>query len=222
MKPALRPLLGIALASLGTLYLIGTAPVLPAWAWGLVGAAVLFGLHLLGAPEEAVGVGAAFAGWALGALAADLTGLQSLKLVGTGLGIGIWGWHEEHETAAWAGLALVAAGALAFLWESSAGTWVALAFIALGAYLVLQRGDAPNEGEGPQARTDAGVFSRLARWRNREAERLGTINTSVLSDAELGCLAALPRPPSPEAVAGCLKDHPERLDEVLRALKEDV
>ncbi len=216
MKPSTRHLLGLTLAALGLLYLIGTAPVLPAWAWGLVGAAVMFALRRYGAPEQALGLGAALAGWALGALGADLTGLQSLKLVGTGLGIGLWGWQDGHDLAAWTGGALLVAGALVFLWESAVGTWAALGLLALGAWLVLRR------GEETPAPTDAGdeVFARLVRWRNRRAAEAGTRNVEVLSDAELGCIAALENPTEPEAVARCLeRGGAKRAAEIAEALR---
>ncbi|WP_293179944.1 HRDC domain-containing protein [Oceanithermus sp.] len=217
MKPSTRHMLGLTLAALGLLYLIGTAPVLPAWAWGLVGAAVMFALRRYGAPEEALGLGAALAGWALGALGADLTGLQSLKLVGTGLGIGLWGWQDGHDLAAWTGGALLVAGALVFLWESAVGTWAALGLLALGAWLVLRR------GEETSAPTDAGdeeVFAQLVRWRNRRAAEAGTRNVEVLSDAELGCIAALENPTEPEAVARCLeRGGAKRAAEIAEALR---
>ncbi|WP_456409852.1 hypothetical protein [Oceanithermus sp.] len=216
MKPSTRHLLGLTLAALGILYLIGTAPVLPAWAWGLVGAAVMFTLRRYGAPEEALGLGAALAGWALGALGADLTGLQSLKLVGTGLGIGLWGWQDGHDLAAWTGGALLVAGALVFLWESAVGTWVALGLLALGAWLVLRQGE---KAPAP-APADDEVFTRLVRWRNRRAAEAGLRNVEVLSDAELGCIAALENPTAPAAVASCLeRGGAKRAAEIVEALR---
>ncbi len=205
---------------MGMLYLIGRAPWGPGWLWGLLGGALFLGLARFGAPAEAAGVGATLLGWALGALAADGTGLESLKLVGAGLGLGLWGWLERRDAAAWAGGALLAAGALVFLWESPGGTALALALLALGAYLLLKPGGqtaerraAPNEEPGNE------VFRALARWRSLRAAELGVVNTEVLSDTELGCLAALDDPADVEAVAGCLeKGGAKRAAEIAEVL----
>lgn len=219
MKTPPRYALGLVLAALGVLYLIGRAPWGPGWLWGLLGGALFLGLARFGAPAEAAGLGAALLGWALGAFAADATGLESLKLVGTGLGLGLWGWQERRDAAAWAGGALLAAGALVFFWESPGGTVLALALLALGAYLLLKPG-AQGAERGASAEAADGVFRALARWRSLRAAELGTVNTEVLSDAELGCLAALEDPTDVEAVAGCLeKGGAKRAAEIARVLE---
>jgi len=218
IKTSPRAALGLALVALGVLYLIERAPLGSGWPWGLLGGALFLVLARLGAPAEATGAGVALMGWSLGALAADGTGLESLKLVGTGLGLGLWGVLERRELAAWGGGALLAAGALVFFWESPGGLFLALALLAFGAYLLLRPPVEPARASAGEA--DAGVFRALARWRSLRAAELGTVNTEVLSDAELGCLAALSDPQNPELVAGCLeKGGAERAAEIARVLE---
>ena len=220
MKTSWRYALGLGLAVLGVLYLIGRPPWGPGWLWGLLGAALFLGLARYGAPGTASGLGATLLGWALGAFAADGTGLESLKLVGAGLGLGLWGWLEREDAAAWAGGALLAAGALVFLWESPGGSLFALALAALGAILLLRTDERP-AAPGASQEGRAQVFATLARWRNLTAAEQGTVNTGVLSDAELGCLAALDDPADVEAVAGCLeKGGAERAAEIARVLEQ--
>ncbi|WP_456446220.1 hypothetical protein ACMC9I_10240 [Deinococcota bacterium DY0809b] len=218
MKTSRHGWLGLALVALGVLYLVGRAPGGPGWLWGLLGGGLFLLLARRGAPAEAAGLGSLLVGWALGALAADATGLQSLKLVGAGLGLGLWGGLERRELAAWGGGALLAAGALVFFWESPGGLFLALALLAFGAYLLLRPPAPPARASAGEA--DAGVFRALARWRSLRAAELGTVNTEVLSDAELGCLAALSDPQNPELVAGCLeKGGAERAAEIARVLE---
>ncbi|WP_457633692.1 hypothetical protein [Oceanithermus desulfurans] len=217
MKTSRHGWLGLALVALGVLYLVGRPPGGPGWLWGLLGGGLFLLLARRGAPAEAAGLGSLLVGWALGALAADATGLESLKLVGAGLGLGLWGGLERRELAAWGGGALLAAGALVFFWESPGGLFVALALLAFGAYLLLR---PPAPAPAAAARVDAAGFRALARWRSLRAAELGTVNTEVLSDAELGCLAALDDPRNPELVAGCLeKGGAERAAEIVRALE---
>ncbi|ADR37440.1 HRDC domain protein [Oceanithermus profundus DSM 14977] len=219
MKTSRHGWLGLALVALGVLYLVGRPPGGPGWLWGLLGGGLFLLLARRGAPAEAAGLGSLLIGWALGALAADATGLQSLKLVGAGLGLGLWGGLERRELAAWGGGALLAAGALVFFWESPGGLFVALALLAFGAYLLLRPPAAP--APAAPRRADATVFRALARWRSLRAAELGTVNTEVLTDAELGCLAALSDPQNPELVAGCLeKGGAERAAEIARVLAQ--
>lgn len=219
MKASRQAWIGLVLVALGVVYLIRRAPGLPGWAWGLLGGALFLVLARRGAPAEAAGLGVTLVGWVLGALAADATGLQSLKLVGTGLGLGLWGAREGNGPAAWGGGALLAAGALVFFWESPGGVFLALGLLAVGAYLLLRPQPASGAPATPQE--SAARFQALVRWRNRRAAELGTVNTEVLSDAELGCLAALEGPTSAEAVAGCLqKGGAERAARIARVLEQ--
>ncbi len=215
MKEETRVHLGLLLAGLGVLYLIWFVPGLPAWLWALLGAALFFALARLRGVAAAAGYGALFLGWGLGALAADLAGLQSLKLVGGGLGLFLWGRLEAVEWAAWAGTALALAGLLVFVWEASLGGWLALALLAAGLYLALREPPAPPAAEA----ADDGFLAGLLGWRNEEARRRGVLNTTVLSDEEVGCLAALPRPPDPAAVAACLGGDEERARRVMALLE---
>ncbi|GEM90579.1 hypothetical protein [Oceanithermus desulfurans] len=218
MKTSRHGWLGLALVALGVLYLVGRPPGGPGWLWGLLGGGLFLLLARRGAPAEAAGLGSLLVGWALGALAADATGLESLKLVGAGLGLGLWGGLERRELATWGGGALLAAGALVFFWESPGGLFVALALLAFGAYLLLR---PPAPAPAAAARTGAAVFRALARWRSLRAAELGTVNTEVLSDAELGCLAALDDPRNPKLVAGCLeKGGAERAAEIVQVIEK--
>lgn len=201
MKEDARIHVGLFLVGLGIVCLVWFAPGLPAWGWALLGAALFFSLAGLRGVYAATGYGALFLGWSLGALAADLAGLQSLKLVGTGLGLILWGWLERVGWVTWLGGALAMGGALVFVWEASLGGWVALALLAFGLYLALRQ-----PAEYPRQEGGAGDerFPRILQWRNQEARRLGILNTSVISDEELGCLATLPADAGPADLAGCL------------------
>jgi hypothetical protein len=113
---------------------------------------------------------------------------------------------------------LLAAGALVFFWESPGGTVLALGLLALGAYLLLKPGGSGRTG-AVSAKGDE-AFRVLVRWRNRRAAEAGVVNTAVLSDAELGCIAALDDPTDVAAVAGCLeKGGAERAAEIARVLE---
>jgi len=212
---------GLVLIGLGVVYLIGAAPGLAPWLWALLGAALYFGLAALAGVREAVGYGAFFLGWSLGALASDVTGLQSLKLVGTGTGLLLWGWLESSEAGTWLGTALLAAGALVFVWESSLGVWAALALLALGLYLLLRR--PPEAAAEPEPAQSEDVYRALLRWREQEAFRRGVVNVAVLADAELACLAGLPSSADLDMFAACLGGDVERARAVyehLRGLRE--
>ena len=213
---------GLVLIGLGVIYLIGAAPGLAPWLWALLGAALYFALAALAGVGEAVGYGAFFLGWSLGALASDVTGLQSLKLVGTGSGLLLWGWLESSEAGTWLGAALLAAGVLVFVWESSLGVWAALALLALGLYLLLRRPpETAAEPEQPAQSED--VYRALLRWREQEAARRGVVNVAVLADTELACLAGLPRAAGADEIAGCLGGDLARarvVYEYLQGLKE--
>ncbi len=193
---------GLVLIGLGVVYLIGAAPGLAPWLWALLGAALYFTLATLAGVVEAVGYGAFFLGWSLGALASDVTGLQSLKLVGTGSGLLLWGWLESSEAGTWLGAALLAAGVLVFVWESSLGVWAALALLALGLYLLLRR--PPEKAAEPEPAQREDVYRALLRWREQEAARRGIVNVAVLADAELACLAGLPPGAGADEIAACL------------------
>ena len=221
MKTPLYTWLGLGLVALGVLFLIARAPAGPAWFWGLLGGALLMELHRRGAPGEAAGLGAALLGWSLGALAADGTGLESLKLAGTGAGLGLWGGLERREAAAWAGGALVVAAAVVFFWESPGGLFLALGLLALGAYLLLRSPAASETGSSARSADEDDVFLALVRWRNRVAAEKGRRNVEVLSDAELGCIAALANPLDAEAVKGCLeKGGAPRAARIAKVLRE--
>jgi len=209
VKEDLRTHLGLILVGLGVVYLIWFVPGLPGWGWALLGAAIFFLLSRLRNVAAATGYGALFLGWALGALAADVSGLQSLKLVGSGLGLALWGWLENVAPVSWLGLALLVAGALVFTWEASLGGWLALALLAIGLYLAWR---GPGEGPataGPRPQNDD-YLAAVLRWRNQEARRRGVLNTSVISDEELGCLSNLSPDAGPAELAGCLGGDEER------------
>ncbi len=206
MKTAWRQGVGLGLVALGVVYLIGRAPRGPGWLWGVLGGALFLCLAGCGAPAAAAALGASLLGWALGAFAADHTGLESLKLVGTGLGLGLWGWLERREAATWGGGALLAAGALVFLWESPGGSILALLLLALGAYLLLRPGAYPSAAPVRADAPGEQVYRALVGWRNRRAAELGVLNTGLLSDAELGCIAALQNPADPGEIADCLEN----------------
>ncbi len=207
MKEDLRTHTGLFLVGLGIVYLIWFAPGLPAWGWALLGAGLFFGLTRLRGMSAATGYGALFLGWSLGALAADAAGLQSLKLVGTGLGLVMWGRLEGVSWVTWLGGALTLAGALVFVWEASLGGWLALALLALGLYLALRE---PRETSPKKPEADDERLAAILRWRNEEARRRGVLNTAVISDEELGCLAALSRTAGLSELAGCLGGDEER------------
>lgn len=220
MKQDLKTHLGLFLIGLGVVFIIWFVPGLPAWAWALLGAALFFGLARLLGVTAAAGYGALFLGWALGGLAADVTGLQSLKLVGTGLGLVMWGWLERLSWVAWLGGALAFAGTLVFVWEASLGGWVALILLGLGFYLALRRPERiPQPGEDVADKNE--YLSALVRWRNEEARRLGILNTAVVSDEEIGCLSALSQPPGLAELTGCLGGDEERARALWEYLKAE-
>ncbi len=222
MKTSPHTRLGLGLVALGALFLVARAPAGPSWFWGLLGGALLLWLRRRGAPAEAAALGAALLGWSLGALAADGMGLESLKLAGTGAGLGLWGGLERREAAAWAGGALVVAAAVVFFWESPGGLFLALALLAFGTFLLLKppaASAASAKGKPDEGEEDA--FLALVRWRNRVAAEKGRTNVEALSDAELGCVAALANPLDAEAVKDCLeKGGAPRAARIVKALRE--
>jgi len=208
MKRSLQIHSGLLLIAIGVVYAMWYGTSVPAWGWALLGSAFFFALAHYRNLTAAVGYGALFLGWGLGALASDVTGLQSLKLVGGGLGLITWGYFEKASWATLIGGAMAISGFLVFAWEASIGGWLAMALLAAGLYLALRE---PKEA-GPQE-PRAGSDERLAaiiRWRNEEARRRGVENIKVLSDEEVGCLAALPETAGPEDLAGCLNGDENR------------
>lgn len=216
MKGNLRTHAGLFLVGLGIVYLIWFAPVLPAWGWALIGSALFFALAGLRNTPAAAGYGAFFLGWTLGAVAADITGLQSLKLVGTGLGLVVWGRFENTAGVSWLGGALTLAGVLVFIWEASLGGWVALLLLASGLYLALR--EPPKRH--PQPKASGERTAAIIRWRNEEARRRGVLNTEIISDEEMGCLAALPKNASLNEVANCLGGDEKKAQSLCGFLKE--
>ncbi|WP_457638235.1 hypothetical protein [Oceanithermus sp.] len=207
MKREQRIHAGLFLTGLGVVYLIWFSPGLPAWGWALLGAVLFFALAKLRGVYAAAGYGALFLGWSLGAIATDLTGLQSLKLVGTGLGLALWGLLERVSWVAWLGAALAVAGVLVFLWEAPLGGWVALILLAVGLYLALREPAGPSQQE-PEAASER--LQAILDWRTREALRRGVINTEIISDEEVGCLAELPEEAGMDRLAACLNGDEER------------
>jgi len=216
MNAQLRTHAGLLLIGLGIIFLIWFAPGLAAWEWAMLGAAIFFVLANRRGVSAAAGYGAFFLGWALGALAADVTRLQSLKLVGTGSGLVLWGLLEKVDWVSWLGGVLAVAGVLVFVWEASLGGWLALALLAIGLYLLLRE---PREPQQKKFSSSDDYLETIIRWRNEEARRQGVMNTEIISDEELGCLAALPKTAGQDELAGCLGGDKERARALWNYLK---
>ena len=207
------------MAGVGIVYLIWFTPGLPSWGWALLGALIFFILAHLRGERAAAGYGILFLSWALGAMAADLTGLQSLKLVGAGLGISAWGELEGIKPATWVGVAVALAGGLVFLWEAALGNWLALVLLGSGLYLALREPRNPRSQKS--ASIDDEFFKTILQWRNEEARRQKVLNTTIVSDEELACLASLSRHEVAD-LAGCLNGDEAKARSLWRYIKEHL
>lgn len=222
MKPATRTNLGLLLIAVAIVYLIWLTPWGLAWLVGLLGGLLLLVLATRSHERSAFGYGAVLVGWSLGALAADAMGFESLKVIGAGLGLLLWGAIEDLSPAYWGGLALLAAGALVFLWESSLGGVVVLLLLLGGLYLVLRSPDLQAEPAGKTAKVDETTFKALVRWRNQKARAASRRNTELLSDQELGCLAGLADVHDLQRVRSCLQNKDLELAKEIAAYLQDT
>ncbi|AEB12805.1 HRDC domain-containing protein [Marinithermus hydrothermalis] len=208
--------LGIVLASAGLVYLTLLNPWTPGWPWGLAGGLGFLVLYRRSKVRDALLAGALFFGWGVGAAFADWLDYQALKLLGLGLGFGLYGWLENAAWGLWTAAGLAGIGALVFLWEIGTAVWLALALVGAGAWFVLKGEAAPPTL--PPARE--ALYKHLYAWRVAQARREERSSAEVLPN-RLVARIVQENPQDPEALREILGEeraaYTEAIWELLKA-----